>query len=331
MWKISIRGIWGPIFSTVACAATVAAAGAACRVLENTGGGTGLTTTPDKELPIPFTTTATQTLQSSAGWVSGSVSITNTAQVAITLTSFTLDLGSGGVSQPVSQCQMPTVAVGSATSCAFNVSAPSAPAAGSVTATVDYSLTSTTGASTATATSAATPYSFTGGCGCDASWAAGSLGPFNSKVLCDVLLPHVDWVNCSFCALADMPCSASVERLWSHSCWHTSWGLFHSLHMCCVCRCRPGCVHTAAETYNIGSQATLYLAIDSSSLTTLPGVWGTNTAQTTNNLVRIEPPDAAPPQTPPGITVTQTTAYTYNVIVSKLMTCMDSRTVRDHV
>lgn len=183
----SASGGWGPVFITVACAATAVAA--ACRVLENTGGGTGLTTTPDKELVIPFTTTATQTLQSSAGWVSGSVSITNTAQVAITLTSFTVDLGSGGVSQPVSQCQTPTVAVGSATGCAFNVSAPSAPAAGSVTATVDYSLTTTTGASTASGTSAATPYSFTGGCGCDASWAAGSMGALNSKVLCDVLLP----------------------------------------------------------------------------------------------------------------------------------------------
>jgi hypothetical protein len=167
------------ILTTAARGATAGAA-AVCRVLENTGGGTGLTTTPDKELTIPFTTTATQTLQSSAGWVSGSVSITNTAQVPITLTTVSIDLGSGAVPQPVSQCQTSSVAVGSATSCVFNVSAPSAPAAGSVTATVDYSLATTTGASTASGTSAATPYSFTGGCGCwcddMGSWLTGPLG-----------------------------------------------------------------------------------------------------------------------------------------------------------
>lgn len=133
--------------------------GVSHRVLDNTGGGTGLTTTPNQELTIPFTTTATQTLQSSAGWVSGSVSITNTAVAAITLTTFTIDVGSGPAAQPLTQCQTTSVAVGGATSCAFNVSAPSAPAAGSVTAAVGYT---PAGGSAATYTSTPTPYSFTG-------------------------------------------------------------------------------------------------------------------------------------------------------------------------
>jgi hypothetical protein len=130
-------------------------------VLENTGGGTGLTTTPSEELTIPFTTTATQTLQSSSGWVGGSVSITNTAVATITLTSFLIDLGSGPVAQPVTQCQTTSVAVGASTSCSFNVTAANAPAAGSVTASVEYT---PSGGSAATMTSTATPYSFTGEC-----------------------------------------------------------------------------------------------------------------------------------------------------------------------
>lgn len=87
---------------------------------------------------------------------------------------------------------------------------------------------------------------------------------------------------------------------------------------------------SAAETYNIGSQATLYLTIDASSITTVPGVWGANTGQqTSSSLVRISPPDQAPPLSPPGITVSQSTTYSYNLVISKLLTCVDSRSVSD--
>lgn len=99
----------------------------------------------------------------------------------------------------------------------------------------------------------------------------------------------------------------------------------------------PFCCTAAAQTYDVGAQATLYLTLDTSSLATFSGTGAWNSGQCTStnpagcnagsNLVRIQPPDAAPPQAPPGITISQTTVYTYNVIISKLMTCVDSRTV----
>lgn len=104
-------------------------------------------------------------------------------------------------------------------------------------------------------------------------------------------------------------------------------------------------IHTAADTYNLGGSATLYLAIDASSLNSIPGLSTNNQAYTTAinpttgqpytttntnnwaNYVRVSPADAAPPTTPPGITITGSATYTYNIIVSKMYTCMDQRTV----
>lgn len=134
--------------------------------IENTGGGYSLTTSPDQELTIPFTTTATQTLTSSQGWVSGSVSISNNAVAAIAITGFSIDLGGGATSQPLGQCQSTSLAVGASTSCGFNVSAPNAPAAGSVTAKIDYTVSGSLDSRTETMSSTAAPYSFTCECGC---------------------------------------------------------------------------------------------------------------------------------------------------------------------
>lgn len=137
-----------------------AAASASCppnRTLEKTGGGATLTTTPDKELTIPFTITATQTLATSVGYVAGSVSVQNVAG-AITITAVSVDAGAGARQLALTDCTATQLAVGGSASCAFNVSAPNAPAAGSVTATVQYT---PTGGGTATPmTSAATPYAF---------------------------------------------------------------------------------------------------------------------------------------------------------------------------
>lgn len=129
------------------------------RRLTNTGGGTGLTTTPSAELTIPFTTTATQTLTGSVGWVAGTVGVTNPTPTSITITSVSLSVGGAPSQLPLAQCGGTTLAGGVATSCAFNVSVANAPAAGTVTATVAYTPTE---GSAGTMASSDVPYSFTG-------------------------------------------------------------------------------------------------------------------------------------------------------------------------
>lgn len=129
------------------------------RSLTNTGGGTGLTTTPSAELNIPFTTTATQTLTGSVGWVAGTVGITNPTPSSITITSVSLTVGGAPTQLPLAQCGATTLEGGIATSCAFNVSVANAPAAGTVTANVAYT---PSGGSPGTMSSTDMPYSFTG-------------------------------------------------------------------------------------------------------------------------------------------------------------------------
>lgn len=91
----------------------------------------------------------------------------------------------------------------------------------------------------------------------------------------------------------------------------------------------PAPVPAAASSFNLGNTATLYLAIDTSSLNSITGTTFTpGTSTSLNSLVRISPPDQAPPTSPPGMTISQTTTYNYNLIISKLLTCVNERSVR---
>jgi hypothetical protein len=120
------------------------------RALTKTGGGSGLRTTPDAELSIPFTVTATQTLTASVGYIAGTVSVQNTAGSTTTITGLSIAAGSqSAVTIPVTACSTTTLSGrGTTASCTFNITDPSAPAAGAVTATVTLS-----GGSTATSNS----------------------------------------------------------------------------------------------------------------------------------------------------------------------------------
>lgn len=152
---------------------------AMCRTLEQTGGGSSLTTTPSEELTIPYTTTATQTLTSAAGYVAGTISMQNTLSGTISITSVAVDVGSGGSQTlALSSCTTTQVAAGASTSCSFNVTAPNAPAAGSVTATVGYT---PSGGEAATQSSTATSYTFTSEC--VGSLACEGIAECNARVL----------------------------------------------------------------------------------------------------------------------------------------------------
>lgn len=84
----------------------------------------------------------------------------------------------------------------------------------------------------------------------------------------------------------------------------------------------------AASSFNLGNTATLYLAVDTSSLNSITGTTYTpGTTTSLNSLVRISPPDQAPPTSPPGVTISQTTTYNYNLIISRLLTCVNERSV----
>eukprot|EP00775_Hariotina_reticulata_P002126 gene2126-2445_t len=123
--------------------------------LTKTGGGSGLRTTPDAELSIPFTVTATQTLTTSVGYIAGTVSVQNTAGSTTTITGLTITAGSQPpVTIPVSACSSTTLSgKGTTAACTFNVTDPSAPSAGAVTATVTLS-----GGTTATSDSQSYDY-----------------------------------------------------------------------------------------------------------------------------------------------------------------------------
>lgn len=86
----------------------------------------------------------------------------------------------------------------------------------------------------------------------------------------------------------------------------------------------PTCISlAAAETFNLGGTANLYDVIDTSSLTTVAG-------QLTGvqSLVRLSPAGSAPPTQAPGVTLSGSKTFTYNIIVSRLLTCTSDRTVR---
>lgn len=209
------------------------------RTLEKTGGGSGLTTTPNDELTIPFTITATQALTSSQGYVAGTASFQNQGGSAMTITGFTINTG-GGTPQTVvlSNCASTTVAAQSSAACSFNVTAPNAPAAGTVSATFTY--TATGSSTTSTVSSQQTQYAFTG-----------------------------------------------------------------------------------AAAINLGGTANLYDTIDTSSLNSIAG-----TVTGVQNTVRLSPADAAPPAAAPGVTLSGSKTFQYNIIIGRLLTCGSDRTVR---
>lgn len=207
--------------------------------LDKTGGGSGLTTTPDKELSVPFTITATRTSSGNVGYVAGSVSIQNTGGGSMTISGITVTAGSGNpTAVAVSGCTSATLATkGASTSCAFNVSNPAAPAAGSVSATVTYS----SGAKTGTADAAAVSFDY-----------------------------------------------------------------------------------NSADTYSIGGTANIYDVVDTSGLSS---TLSTLSNPGSSNLVRFEPASERPPGQAPGLTLSDSRTFTYNLIISKLLTCTTNRVV----
>lgn len=95
----------------------------------------------------------------------------------------------------------------------------------------------------------------------------------------------------------------------------------------------------AANTFNVGGTATIYIQVDASSLssvfgggtsssTTVAGVTINNNDNSWVNYVTISPADASPPTSAPGITITGSVTYTYNVVIRKLLICTSSRSVR---
>lgn len=74
--------------------------------------------------------------------------------------------------------------------------------------------------------------------------------------------------------------------------------------------------------YNLGGTANLYDTVDTSSLATL-----TAAGMTADTSVRLSPADAAPPTTAPGVTLSGSKTFTYNVVVGRLTTCGTDKTV----
>lgn len=207
----------------------------ACRTLDKTGGGSGLTTTPDAELTVPFTITATQALQSTVGYVAGTITVQNSVGSTVSIVGLSVTLSGGSpTSVPVSNCNTPTLTgQGTSASCSFNVTNPAAPAAGTATAIATLA-----GGTTATSTAAAYDYQ-------------------------------------------------------------------------------------SAATFNIGGTANIYDTVNTQGLSTV-----TSTLTGVNSLVRFEPADQRPPSTTPGLSLSGSRTFTYNMIISRLLQCTNDLSVR---
>ncbi|KAF6252300.1 hypothetical protein COO60DRAFT_540731 [Scenedesmus sp. NREL 46B-D3] len=199
--------------------------------LTKTGGGGSLTTPPDQELSIPFTVTATRTQQSTVGYVAGTVTVQNTAAAPTTISTITITVSGQPTTLPVSNCGTANLPAQGTASCAFNVTNPSAPAAGTVTATVTL-----IGAASA-ATSPAANFDY-----------------------------------------------------------------------------------QTATTFDLGGTATITDVLNMESLNSVAG----NRAA---SLVRFEPADQRPPSAAPGLTLSDSRTFTYNLIVGRLARCTQAITL----
>jgi hypothetical protein len=80
--------------------------------------------------------------------------------------------------------------------------------------------------------------------------------------------------------------------------------------------------YATAATFDIGGTATITDALDTTSLNSLGG----NVAA---SLVRFEPADQTPPSAAPGLTLSDSRMFSYNLIVGRLSRCTQAITVSE--
>jgi hypothetical protein len=78
--------------------------------------------------------------------------------------------------------------------------------------------------------------------------------------------------------------------------------------------------YQTATTFDLGGTATITDVLDTTGFNTLFG----NTA---SSLIRFEPADQRPPSAAPGLTLSDSRTFTYNLIVGRLSRCTQTITV----